>query len=544
MFRQSLALTSPFWKQTIYSENHCINEYIDERLLCSIIEYGENVIYDDKKWSKYFPDLKTHLLKYHGLCYNGKFVSQLYQPKHKWGRMNINRQLSLSVLHRKTRHTLAYKFYKDIDMVNAEPCAFYEMLKQNGVAEDKLEILKDYCENRKLRISEIIAYYNLQPLKKNGNIIMTAEERVKKWFLGLFNGGDLNTIIIQNDLSNLRLECNPYLLNFWQKYQEIINIIAEPNRHIYEDYCNNGREFFSDDDVSDGDENSDIAIKRKIVAFVYQTIERKIQETAILFLVESRALLLEDIIPSQDGFMVREEIWCDEFITGIEDAVNCKFGFKIPFKVKEFDERFEVQLLTDAYFQEFMENSVVRAYYADNDTQASELVFNKIKGILKSCKGRLYLKLNNRWVHGDEVVDAIKNIIKRMNIQKETETRGKGGEVFYQYKDYSALNSGVESIYKQLLLGLHERVRDDGFYDKLHNSTQGKLAFLDGVLDFVNREFINWRTDKLEDYYTTVIINREFKKYFDNPDLKMIDYIREDIIESLIGFVFIIFDNL
>jgi len=528
MFRQSIALTAPHWKETIYNENHSINEYVDERLLCSIIEYGENIIYTGQwgQWKKYFPDLKTHLFKYHELFKDGKIVSKLYQPKHKWGRVNVMEQISLSVLHRKTRHTLAYQFYKDIDMVNAEPCAFYEMLKQYGVAEDKLEILKDYCENRKLRISEIISYYNLQHLRQNGIVIMTAEERVKKWFLGLFNGGDLNTIIIKNDLSNLRLECNPYLLNFWNKYQEIIDIIAEPNRHIYEDYCISGKD--------NGDDESDIGIKRKIVAFMYQTIERKLQETAICFLVESRGLLLEDIIPSQDGIMVRKGIWRDEFITGMEDAVNSKFGFKIPFKIKEFDERFEIDLLSDEDFEEFKENRVRRVYYANNDTEASELVFNKIKRNLKSCDNRLYYKLNNCWVYGEEVSNVIKSIIKEMNIQKKIEKTGKKG-VYFEIKDYSAFNTGVESIYKQLLLGLNQRVRDDDFYKKLHSSTQGKLAFLDGVLDFVNREFIKWRNPKLKEYYTTVIINRDFNEYFNKPNYEKIDDIRKNIIESLVG---------
>lgn len=527
MFKTSLSLSSSFWKSTIYNKNQCIREYINKRLLCSVIENGDNVIYTDR-WAMNFPDLKTQLTKYLNL-YNKEdtFIeSHLLQPLHKWGRMNVEGQLSLSVLQRATRHTLADTYYKDIDMVNAEPKAFYEMLKQYGVSTSILEILKDYCENRKQRITEIIEYYNLPDITLAGKIIMTKEERVKKWFLSIFNGGDLNTIIANNDLNNYRIDTNPYLLNFWDKYAEIIDIIYTPNRHIYDDYCESKCE--------DTSTYTEIEIKRKIVAFVYQTLERKIQETAIIHLVENKGLILEEIIPSQDGFMVRRGLWRDEFITDIENAINSKFGFSIPFKVKDFDEKFTIDLLDNDLYDDFI-NNTNHEYYANNDIEASELVFEKIKKNLCSCDGRLYYKSGNIWIYGARVEDYIKTIIKNMNIHKRKLVCGKDGVERYVITEFAQKNSIIDSVYKVLMIGLLDKVKDPLFYNKLHTSNRGKFAFIDGVLDYATNKFYNWNSPELKEYYTTIIINRPFRAYFENPDRIMIEKIKTDIFESLVG---------
>ena len=49
------------------------------------------------------------------------------------------------------------------------------------------------------------------------------------------------------------------------------------------------------------------AEKRGVMALWSQTIERVIQETAISFLVETKHIPLQSIIPCQDGFMVPVE---------------------------------------------------------------------------------------------------------------------------------------------------------------------------------------------------------------------------------------------
>jgi len=50
-------------------------------------------------------------------------------------------------------------------------------------------------------------------------------------------------------------------------------------------------------------------------------------------------------------------------------------------------------------------------------------------------------------------------------------------------------------------------------YDRFHSSTRGKLCFNDGVLFIQEQTFVEW--DKVSEVYTTLIIPRDFKEYFE-----------------------------
>ena len=50
-------------------------------------------------------------------------------PKHKWGRIIPVNYTSLSVFHRPTRHSFCLDYYRDIDMVNAQPSIVNEICK-------------------------------------------------------------------------------------------------------------------------------------------------------------------------------------------------------------------------------------------------------------------------------------------------------------------------------------------------------------------------------------------------------------------------------
>eukprot|EP01035_Chromulina_nebulosa_P002390 gene2390-3232_t len=54
------------------------------------------------------------------------------------------------------------------------------------------------------------------------------------------------------------------------------------------------------------------------------------------------------------------------------------------------------------------------------------------------------------------------------------------------------------------------KLPDDGFYEKFHVTTKGRLAFLDGVLDFKTKMFYTWEEVTFE-YFTTQQINRNFR---------------------------------
>jgi hypothetical protein len=78
------------------------------------------------------------------------------------------------------------------------------------------------------------------------------------------------------------------------------------------------------------------------------TIERCIQEGAIEYLVNNKSFIIfDDIVPCQDGLMIKKELWYDDILKEIQDVVFHKIGFNVEFLVKEFDEACEIPITND-----------------------------------------------------------------------------------------------------------------------------------------------------------------------------------------------------
>ena len=72
-------------------------------------------------------------------------------------------------------------------------------------------------------------------------------------------------------------------------------------------------------------------------------------------------------------------------------------------------------------------------------------------------------------------------------------------------------------ILESLLWKVNVYSCDPELYNKFHSTTVGRLCFQDGVLDFKTQQFYTW--DKVDfDYYSTVMIRRDFKTIFENRD--------------------------
>ena len=69
---------------------------------------------------------------------------------------------------------------------------------------------------------------------------------------------------------------------------------------------------------------------------------------------------------------------------------------------------------------------------------------------------------------------------------------------------------------------------------KLHFTTKGRLCFLDGVLDFKMKRFYLWDEVDFE-YYSCVMINRKYGDYFNSPNLKLVNNIKDIIFKTLFG---------
>lgn len=164
--------------------------------------------------------------------------------------------------------------------------------------------------------------------------------------------------------------------------------------------------------------------KRGVMGLWSQSIERKLQETSISYLVEYMNFKIEEIIPSQDGFMILKKNYYEHIIQDIEKAVLDKYNINLQYKEKSFDERYEIPLyieektfsdwedtisckkLADRFIEEFgkfvcfgkgedVGDRGVQYYVFNSEKQKLEIVVNgkNIEIFIRDIeKGRWYLE--------------------------------------------------------------------------------------------------------------------------------------------------------
>ena len=77
------------------------------------------------------------------------------------------------------------------------------------------------------------------------------------------------------------------------------------------------------------------------------TIERHLQEACIKHLVEKKGFNIDDIVPSQDGFMILIDLYYDDIIKECEEAMFNSYGLRVELKFKDFDEACDIPVNTN-----------------------------------------------------------------------------------------------------------------------------------------------------------------------------------------------------
>jgi hypothetical protein len=159
-----------------------------------------------------------------------------------------------------------------------------------------------------------------------------------------------------------------------------------------------------------------------------------------------------------------------------------------------------------------------------HDKEATEIIYERIKQIVKYSNNTIYLKQNNIWINDIEYINSyLLETIKNSNLWKIDNI----GMIKPYVQDYNnAKNVRI------LLINTIQLNEDIFFVNKLHTTTRGKICFIDGVLDFVNKKFIKWENIDFE-YYSCIQIPLKFGEYILSPDLDLINKIKDDILTPL-----------
>ena len=165
--------------------------------------------------------------------------------------------------------------------------------------------------------------------------------------------------------------------------------------------------------------------------------------------------------------------------------------------------------------------------HVTDDNDAAEHVLRLLHDKIVYSRGQYFYKNQNIWIHSKPTIDALlMNLILTSELYKYDKERKK--ETPYGQKVNCAKNIR-EALYCKIA-----QAPDDRFYEKFHLTTKGKLAFLDGLLDFQKRMFYTW--DEIDfDYYTTQQIKRDFHEYYKNPNREIMELVKSKIYDTAFG---------
>lgn len=177
--------------------------------------------------------------------------------------------------------------------------------------------------------------------------------------------------------------------------------------------------------------------------------------------------------------------------------------------------------------------SIFNDTFAENDDKAGKIIFCLLNKKLTYNEGQLFYKKGYIWIFENEKIEAcIMDYILSCGLRYPPTQNEETGEL-KRGKKYCSNITQAKNVYKSLLIKLKSK-DNINIYKKFHETTQNRICFLDGVLDFEKQKFYLWDDVKFE-VYTTTIINRNFYSYFMNPDEKIINKIKTDIFKNLFG---------
>lgn len=160
-----------------------------------------------------------------------------------------------------------------------------------------------------------------------------------------------------------------------------------------------------------------------------------------------------------------------------------------------------------------------------SEDEAANLIYDEVKHILIPANNRLFFKRENIWIDNrQDIDDFLLDHILSSNITKAND---KGEFVPYAQNVKTAKN-----IREAVIVKIKTNYNGPNIYEKFHSTTQYRLSFLDGVLDFKTQTFYGWDDIPFE-YYSTKIIKRNIGNWLENPDLNSVNEIKEKIFDTL-----------
>jgi hypothetical protein len=377
-FKFDWTLNSSLVRSTIFEKKKCV-ELVDMSKLYGFIKAEMGISYQsvpryDGGVCKVFKTELEQMIRFKEL-YNRKlnrFQVAHKLAKHKWGRIQPVNYLSLSIFHRPTRHSFCEGNYVDLDMVNAQPTIINEICKHHNLSN---EFLDRYVKHPKRCREFIMNHHNC------------SKDTAKALPIILMFGGSYTTWIKDFDISTNENSRITDMVEIENYMKSIIEIVYNANPQIKRDVLKQDKGKWKDDAEA----------KRGVMALWSQSVEKMIQEDCITFLINKKSVKIEDVVPSQDGFMILKEDNYPELCDEINALIKDKYGIDVGWIEKPFDEGIEIPLHLDVLtFEEWLDALSVKCL-------ADRFLAEFGNYVIKTKQGELNVFWGEKINHGEVV---------------------------------------------------------------------------------------------------------------------------------------------
>jgi hypothetical protein len=452
-------------------------------------------------------------------------VKYFYDKKKTIGRVFPAHSLSLCNFRRPIRHILAYKYYLDIDIVNCHFKIADEIFNKEKI---QFPLLHDYVVRREHYLQYLCDYFNKDDVmeytgKKPLNIV-DDYDLLKECFLIQLYYGTWEGWRDDNMLPPLKIP--QLLIDFKAEFDVIADII----KTSLPDWVEMANSLNKTDNLNG-----------TIVSWFLQEWERRILEVIKKSLKTQKQVNKNNCVLCFDGIMPeltetnKEKSFQDKINKEIANIVNKELGIMIELKVKPFDRMDYKEELEAIEVADFDDNMII--IDDKDDKAAASIIYDRLlKDKLYYCKGCYYLKTENKWMCE---LKSVQNQLLQMILDSNIYTQTISSK---ELKCYCQSVNNAKNVMTAILAYV-ATIPNDALYNKFHDSTRGKICFLDGVLFLEEKEFRLWESPYFDEpkneIYTTIIINRKFNDVFQNRNSdkskEIIADIKTKLFETILG---------
>lgn len=438
------------------------------------------------------------------------------RPKSKFGRVNPKDSLALCTIPRVIRNTLIYKTYYDFDLKNAQLNILRAVLNANQInVAEQFPALEKYVVERETIIQQVTEYHSVSRKSAKDYFIHVAFGKpFKSWQQAQEIAFVPNC---KEHYENLKL-----MQDFEREIQEITAIIVEANQPLFDKYRDAYRKKHEHEKkFNELGSFMSMYLQEMETRVVGRVMDWVMNNTSCTAFKNARGSTYHVASYQFDGMQLLQECvnafdgGLDGFIATLNKqtaALTDLHGIEWICKpmtddVNQAFEEEEAKRKTDTEIDEHMQQieeekkkdrkqtaDDPNAIYIDNadDEQVCAAVYDHIKPEVVYSRGQMFFKLDHLWNNDATTFPScLRNKIIALPIYNRLHTKQETKVFKY---------CGMVKSLKNVATLVEDKIRqnpDNLFYEKLHDSTRGKLAFEDGVYDFPSGKFHEWESEHL-----------------------------------------------